>query len=410
MSAGFVAEKESGHGRSDGGGSFWVTQSVDRLTCVSTLEVPVLWFEGDEEDESTERIADAARGAVVAPSDWTAATIVDQIRRKRIELSPSFQRRDAWRATRKSRFIESLIVGIPVPQVVLAEIQPGSYIVIDGKQRLLALYQFFDGSLALSGLNIRPDLGGATYLSLPEPDRERLENQTLRAVFLRNWTSVDFLYHVFIRLNSESLPLSPQELRGALFPGPFLEYADDLTTHSAAFHRMLRLEGPDFRMRDVELLIRFYGFDFFLGEYRGNLRALLDRTCKNLNRAWKKDAEVIMARGAACEAAIEVILDVFRDAAFRRWQGNRLVRSFNKAVFDCLTFYAKDPDIATRMREFAEPTKDAFRALCAEKRFVESVTATTKSVDNTGYRLSAWASALGEAIGTDIAPAVVGKR
>jgi Protein of unknown function DUF262 len=377
---------------------------------MSMIDRPVWWFEGDEEDESTERITGAARDAVVAPSDWTAATMVDQIRRKRIELSPGFQRRDAWQLTRKSRFIESLIVGVPVPQVVLAEVQPGSYVVIDGKQRLLALHQFFEGSLVLSGLNIRSDLSGATYLSLPEPDRERLENQTLRAVFVRNWASVDFLYHVFIRLNSESLPLSPQELRGALFPGPFLEYADDLTTYSAAFHRMLRIDGPDFRMRDIELLIRFFGFDLFLDGYRGNLRALLDGTCKNLNRAWKRDAAAIMARGAACEAAIEAVLDVFRDAAFRRWQGNRLVRSFNKAVFDCFVFYAKDPAIAARMRELAEPTRGAFRALCAEPRFVESVTATTKSVENTEYRLVAWASALAEAIGMDIEPAVVGQR
>jgi hypothetical protein len=377
---------------------------------MSTIERPVLWFEGDEEDESTERITGAARDAVVAPSDWTAATIVDQIRRKRIELSPGFQRRDAWQPTRKSRFIESLIVGIPIPQVVLAEVQPGSYVVIDGKQRLLALHQFFDESLVLSGLNIRSDLSGATYSSLPELDRERLENQTLRAVFLRNWTSVDFLYHVFIRLNSESLPLSPQELRGALFPGPFLDYADDLTTRSATFHRMLRLDGPDFRMRDIELLIRFFAFDFFLAEYRGNLRDLLDATCKNLNREWKKDADAIMARGAACEAAIEAVLDVFRDAAFRRWQGNRLVRSFNKAVFDCLIFYAKDPAIAARMREVPEPTKNAFRDLCAQPRFVESVTATTKSVENTQYRLEAWASALGDAIEMDVAPAVVAQR
>jgi hypothetical protein len=377
---------------------------------VSTVERHVLAFEGDEEDESAERITGAARDAVVAPSDWTAATIVDQIRRSRIELSPGFQRRDAWHPTRKSRFIESLIVGIPVPQVVLAEVDPGSYVVIDGKQRLLSLHQFFDGSLTLSGLNIRTDLNDATYTTLHEPERDRLDNQTLRAVFLRNWSSVDFLYHVFIRLNSESLPLSPQELRGALFPGPFLDFADELTTNSSAFHRMLKLDGPDFRMRDVELLIRFFGFDIFLDRYRGNLRALLDETCKTLNRSWKKDPTPITARGEACEAAINVILEVFRESAFRRWQGNRLVRSFNKAVFDCLVFYAKDPMIAARMREFPDATRDAFRALCADPRFTESVTVTTKSVNNTEYRLAAWAAALSEAIDIDITPAAVGPQ
>jgi hypothetical protein len=371
------------------------------------LDLP---FEGDEEDESTDNVVRAASAAMVAPSDWTAATIVDQIRRKRIELSPGFQRRDAWQPTRKSRFIESLIVGIPVPQVVLAEVMPGSYVVIDGKQRLLTLHQFFEGSLSLQGLNIRKNLVDATYSSLSEADRESLDNQTLRTVFLRNWSTPDFLYHVFIRLNSESLPLSPQELRGALFPGPFLEYADKMTADSGTFHRMLRIDRPDFRMRDVELLIRFFAFDFFLGDYKGNLRVLLDDTCKRLNRRWKKDADQIIERGSVCESAITTILDIFQNASFRRWRDGNLVRSFNKAVFDCLVIYAKDPRIAARMCEYPEATSEAFRNICADPKFVESITATTKSIQNTEYRLTEWASALSTALDIEINPVKVGRK
>jgi Protein of unknown function DUF262 len=378
---------------------------------VSTDQLDLVRFEGDEEDESAENVVAGGSAAVVAPSDWTASTIVDQIARKRIELSPGFQRRDAWQPTRKSRFIESLIVGIPVPQVLLAESQTHSsaYVVIDGKQRLLALQQFFDGGLVLQGLNIREDLNGETFDSLQEAERDRLENQTLRAVLLRNWSNVDFLYHVFIRLNSESLPLSPQELRGALFPGPFLDYADDLTTSSEAFHQMLRLSGPDFRMRDVELLVRFFAFDYLLEDYQGNLRELLDETCKRLNRQWLDRADEIRARGEACEGAIAAVLEVFGNAAFRRWDGERLVGPFNRAVFDCLVMYAKDPAIAGRMRDTPEQIVAAFKDLCGERRFTEAVSSTTKSVENTRYRLSAWARALGAAINVDIAPPVVGR-
>jgi hypothetical protein len=172
---------------------------------------------------------------------------------------------------------------------------------------------------------------------------------------------------------------------------------------------MLRIEGPDFRMRDVELLIRFFGFDFFLDDYRGNLRALLDDTCKKLNRLWEADADRIASRGSACESAIETVLDVFGDSAFRRWQGDRLVGSFNKAIFDCLIMYAKVPAVSTRMRELPDATKEGFRTVCADPRFAESVSTTTKSVDNTQYRLAAWAAALSEAVEIEIAPAVVGR-
>jgi len=82
--------------------------------------------------------------AVVFGTDWTAATLIDQLGRGNIKLDPIFQRRDAWNAARKSRFTESIILGLPIPQLVLAEAKDdrGSFLVIDGKQRLLSLQQF----------------------------------------------------------------------------------------------------------------------------------------------------------------------------------------------------------------------------------------------------------------------------
>src|ERR1700688_690745 len=74
--------------------------------------------------------------AVVFGTDWTAATLIDQLRRGNIKLDPIFQRRDAWDPKRKSRFIESIALGLPIPQIVLAEAkdEKGAFLVIDGKQ------------------------------------------------------------------------------------------------------------------------------------------------------------------------------------------------------------------------------------------------------------------------------------
>jgi hypothetical protein len=137
--------------------------------------------------------------AVVTASDWTTQTILSQLEKGNIDLNPSFQRRQAWRPMRKSEFIESLILGIPVPQLVLAERKQkrGSYIVIVGKQRLLSLAQFSSrGDSAfepfrLSGLAIRKDLNGKNLEDLeldPQLDEDltSLENQTIRPVVIRN--------------------------------------------------------------------------------------------------------------------------------------------------------------------------------------------------------------------------------
>lgn len=84
------------------------------------------------------------QNAVLWGTDWTAETIVSQIKKGRIELNPKFQRREAWDDKRKSAFIESLICGFPIPQIILAEgkTKNDPYIVIDGKQRLLSLRRF----------------------------------------------------------------------------------------------------------------------------------------------------------------------------------------------------------------------------------------------------------------------------
>jgi Protein of unknown function DUF262 len=113
-------------------------------------------------------------GAVLHATDWTTETVVSQLQRGTILLNPSFQRRDAWSSVQKSRFIESLILGLPIPQGVLAEarLSLGKFIVLDGKQRLLALLQFWGlgegkkNEYALSGLEALKGLSRLQYKDL----------------------------------------------------------------------------------------------------------------------------------------------------------------------------------------------------------------------------------------------------
>lgn len=103
----------------------------------------------DEEIETAEDIScnpENFEEAVIWGTDWTTETIFTQLQKGNIDLNPSFQRRDAWTDREKSRLIESLILGLPVPPIILAENKnkKNSYIVIDGKQRLLSIRRFFE--------------------------------------------------------------------------------------------------------------------------------------------------------------------------------------------------------------------------------------------------------------------------
>ena len=104
-------------------------------------------FEDIIENEETDLQADKEKfnQAVIWGTDWTTETIARQLEKGTIDLNPTFQRRDAWSNGDKSKLIESLILGLPVPPIILAESKEkkNSYIVIDGKQRLLSIRRFF---------------------------------------------------------------------------------------------------------------------------------------------------------------------------------------------------------------------------------------------------------------------------
>ena len=145
---------------------------------------PDLWIDRDEEfdsDESNESSFDLNLSdeqfadLLVAPADWTIETLYVQIG-KQIDLDPEFQRRNVWSSPAKSRFIESIFLGIPIPQILLSARpnKKSSFVVLDGKQRLIAIKEFIDGSLPngrkfiLRDLRVLTDLGRRLISTKPQ--------------------------------------------------------------------------------------------------------------------------------------------------------------------------------------------------------------------------------------------------
>lgn len=348
------------------------------------------------------------RDAVLHATDWTTETIVSQLRRGNIVLNPSFQRRDAWKPQQKSRFIESLILGLPIPQIVLAEAksQRGKFIVLDGKQRLLSILQFWglgtgsNNAYALSGLDIRTDLCRkklSNFEAEPslENDLNALLNQPIRTVVIKNWPDVDFLHLVFLRLNTGSVKLSPQELRQALFPGPFSDWVDEAAVGSNAIKRLLNLKEPDYRMRDIEVLSRYLAFRFFLTDYRGRMKNSLDLVFEQVNRDWASWEPRINAALAEFEAAVTALFDVFEERVGRK-PGSRY---FNRAIFDFLVFYASHQNIRAAMASHAPQVVQSFDNLFNDADFRSAIERDTAGVPSTVFRLKKWGEALRDAIG-----------
>lgn len=371
----------------------------------------------ETEDDITSLDPSLLGKAVVSSTDWTAETIIGQLAKGNISLDPVFQRRDAWTQSRKSKFIESIILGLPIPQLVLAEApeKKGAFVVIDGKQRLLTLQQFGGVNLEegqqplkLAGLKIRRELNTKTYEDLKdekslEKHLTAFDNQSIRTVVVKNWQDEDVLYVIFHRLNTGSVPLSPQELRQALLPGPFLKFAGQYSETSEGLQRTLGLDKPDFRMRDVELLVRFFAFRNNIAAYSGSLKDFLDDACRDLNRRWKNEERAIRAQADEMEQAIQVAFGIFGSNAFRKWDGQAFEKRFNRAIFDVVCYYFSDAAIGKKASAAKAKVLSAFKQLCqTDTDFLKSVETTTKSKEATSIRFTKWGQSLSEAIGVGV--------
>ncbi len=378
---------------------------------------PLIAGQGETEDELDSYDAQKFQAAVSA-TDWTVETIVGQMRKGRIDLNPRFQRRNAWLGERKSRLIESMILRYPIPQLVLAEFpgRPGNYFVIDGKQRLLALRQFcFDPDdprdegfepLRLTGLDLMKSLNGMHWRDVQSRMPElaaTFENHTIRTVFLSHWQSNDLLLSLFLRLNTGSVSLSPQELRQALLPGPFVEWIDLKSGQSSGLRRLLGNSQPDRRMIDAELLLRFIAFNRPRVQYRGNLKKFLDDTCESFNGDWdnaQADAEDGLA---TLELSIDTAFAIFGPSGVcRKWSGRDFERPLNRALFDVeMAGFAYDPVRQAAMAQ-GPALVAQFQALCTDDDdFLRSITATTKTADAFRTRMNAWRRAVRDVTGVD---------
>lgn len=365
-------------------------------------------YEEIAEEQEDPDIKSVLRSSITT-TDWTVDTLVNQLGKGNIELSPQFQRRFAWQDARKSQFIESLALNYPVPAIVLARDRsnPSKLIVLDGKQRLMTLAQFYGlkklgnensnlEPLVLSQLRVKKSWNKQSYTSIKKKrewksELDIFENSTIRSVIVSTWESEEYLYSIFVRLNLGSLPLSPQELRQALKPGPFTSFADSYAGTSPGLQKVLGLSKPDFRMRDVELLIRFLSFHSRADTYNGNLKSFLDETCDYFNKNWKTEQPKIKLICKEFEASISTAISVFgEDNVFRKYGRSGYESRVNRAVFDVIAFSLTDSAVRAKLKTKTskEALKEGFEKLCLNPKFMRSIESTTKSLPATRQRFN----------------------
>lgn len=339
---------------------------------------------------------------IVYSRDWTVATILSQIEQENIDLSPGFQRRNAWNDDKRSKLIESILIGYPIPEIVLAEDKKrrNSFVVIDGKQRLLTIagykdndkYNYWDKTTPKTrGLKSR--FNGISYADVSH-DSELLrlfENSALRCTVISNYHSENTLYDIFYRLNAGSAQLSSQELRQALNKGKFSDFLILVTNEDSVLREVMNIKEPDRRLRDVEVLLRCMSFLEYASEYRGNLLQFLDSRTKVFNNRWEKDSVYIEELKDRVFKAIKKLILVFGDKneVARKYKNGILNTKFNRVLLEVLVFFFDKIDKAKLTNENNLRFKNLYKDLFEEDfEFQATIDGSTKNMENYKIRYS----------------------
>ena len=235
--------------------------------------------DGDDEIGGIIRYSISSYGA-----DMLVDGIVDRLKREDIFIPP-FQREFVWTHTQASRFIESLLIGLPVPGIFMFK-EPDSrrLMVVDGQQRLRTLQCFHDGILRgreFSLLGVSEEFSGKTYRSLADEDRRELDNSVLHATIFKQDRPGDdrsSIYSIFERLNTGGIPLQPQEIRACVYRGKL----NELLSRLAENQHWKRVYGPaSVRKKDEEIILRFFALHHSLEEYERPMKKFLNDFMEN---------------------------------------------------------------------------------------------------------------------------------
>lgn len=276
-------------------------EEIGELTEAETEAEPVAYSGTDFDAEGLVRRLQ--RGDIVIPNFGHGD--------ESLELA-GFQRGFVWRRPQMDRFIESLLLGFPIPGIMLVLQTDKRYLVLDGQQRLRTLEAFYEGvhnGKVFALENVADEYKGLTYKSLIPEQRRTLDNTFIQATIVRTDNtkeSLESIYQVFERLNSGGTQLTPHEIRIALYPGPFVDLLAQLNNYPG-WRDIYGAKSP--RVRDHELVLRILALYLrsveyyrplkkFLNDFMGDHRDLSKLNTQELVDLFQRAADSLAQAGA----------------------------------------------------------------------------------------------------------------
>jgi uncharacterized protein with ParB-like and HNH nuclease domain len=281
-------------------------------------------------DESEEESLPYRYSITSYGADYPVDGLVQRLE-KDVIFIPPFQRQFVWSLKIASRFIESLLLGLPVPGIFLSrDNETGKMLVIDGQQRLKSLQFFYTGIFQGKEFrlkDVQEQFEGSTYKSLREEDKRRLDDSIIHATIVKQDEPTEdnsSIFHIFERLNTGGLTLRPQEIRACIYYGEFNELLNVLNGY-----KNWRSIFGDYskRLRDQELILRFFALYYNFDNYQKPIKEFLNKFMASNRHLGKIKPEEFIQK---FQTTIDIINKTLGKEAFRP------ERTLNVAVYDAV--------------------------------------------------------------------------
>lgn len=302
--------------------------------------------EGDRESEI--EVPFDPRKIDIVVKTLTVSSLHHRLQAKELDLTPDFQRSaNVWDDKRKSRLIESILLRIPLPSFYFSEDDDGVYAVVDGLQRLCAIFHFADvtclndstGSslspLRLTGLQYLKEIEGSTFTDLDRKFQRRVMEQDVTTNVIRAGTPIAVKFNVFARLNQGGMPLNAQEIRNAIFPGSWRIQLDKLAA-LPAFLSITEGKIRTERQQDLELVLRYTALWQLKAPFHRPIGQTLDEFLNNT-------VEQVLVKWSPMQwqelqnnfkRAIEATNRIFGNQSFRKINNSGHRKPINRSLFE----------------------------------------------------------------------------
>lgn len=225
----------------------------------------------------------------VANHDFSVRELVRMLSDGELNIAPEYQRKYRWKPDVASTFIESILLGLPVPAIFVATNDDFRWEVVDGLQRLSSLVYFVGQTqdqlsivkrstpLKLEGLTKLTQLNGKAFADLPPEIQIYFNRQPLQVTSLTDKSSKEVRFNLFERLNAGAIALTQQEVRACIYRGEFNDFIETLSSNPK-FNQLLKLqESNQHDGTAVEQVLKFFAYKNARATYDGRVKSWLNK-------------------------------------------------------------------------------------------------------------------------------------